>query len=169
MTRPLRIDTCERYRVVHDAATSCRSDVLVVAGAPGALSLLRRALDQIARRCLIVYVQQRPSCVVMDLDALGSAFDVCETIRASPEATDTIIMLMTAQRSVRMFDAALVAGADEILIKPVPNTELLARVEAALTQDIHSSPERRARCQRLREQRAALEAAEMPCAALAVG
>ena len=133
--------------------------VLVIDGAEPACRLLRSARDQLAQRCLIIYVQQRPSCVVMDLDVHGSAaLEVCRIIRAEPDAIDATILWMTEHKTVGAFDAALLAGADEILLKPFPDAELIARVESALKPNGKSGSELRRRCERLCKQRALLEA-----------
>lgn len=139
-------------------AKSRHASVLVVIGATPACTLLRFARQQVAHRCLIVYVEQRLACVLVDLDIYGeAALEVCRRIRALPEATDTIILLMSSLTSVEAFDAALLAGADEILLKPLPTDALVARVECALGPSSHSGPELRRRCEELCEQRAQLE------------
>jgi len=136
---------------------SRRPSVLVVDGAEPAFRLLRLARDQIAHRCLIIYVEQRAACVVLDLDIHGpSALEVCRGIRAQPDANDTTILLMTAQRSVSAFDAALLAGADDVLLKPMADAELLERVEEAFKPVRYTGAELRRRCERLRQQRAEL-------------
>lgn len=142
--------------------------VLVVDGAEPACRLLRLARDQIAHRCLIIYVQQRPSCVVLDLDRYGNAaLEVCRTICGQQDAGDTTILLLTAKRSVEAFDAALLAGADDILLKPVTDAELLERVEDALRPVRATSAELRRRCERLCQLRARLQANTARCTSIA--
>jgi PleD family two-component response regulator len=140
------------------SAKNRRASVLVVVGAAPACNLLRLARRQVAHRCLIVYVEQRLACVLIDLDIYGTAaLEVCRRIRSLPEALDTIILLMSSQPCVETFDAALLAGADEILLKPLTTHELVARVECALSPNSHSGEELRRRCERLCQQRAELE------------
>jgi signal transduction histidine kinase len=59
-------------------------------------------------------------------------FAVCTHIRALPSGGDTPIVFLTAQRDLDTFDAALRAGGDDFLTKPVRPTELVLRVQAAL-------------------------------------
>jgi two-component system, sensor histidine kinase and response regulator len=74
-----------------------------------------------------------PDCVLLDVRMPGmDGFAVCERIRALPIGTDTPIVFLTAQRDVDTFDAALRAGGDDFLTKPVRPTELALRVQAAL-------------------------------------
>jgi PleD family two-component response regulator len=135
--------------------------VLVIDGVGPACRLLRLARDQIARSCLIIFVQQQPRCVLLDLDIYGvEALEVCRTLRAMPETAETMILFMTAKQSVEAFDVALLAGADEILLKPLPDADLLARVEDALQPERHTAAQLRRRCERLCQQRAELERAE---------
>jgi DNA-binding response OmpR family regulator len=116
----------------------------------------------------MIYVQQRPVCVVLDLDIHGTAaLDVCHKIRGQPEASDTTILLLTAQRSVECFDAALLAGADDILLKPLADAELIERVEGALNPARYTGEELRRRCERLCQQRAQLEAEATRCVSIA--
>jgi len=75
--------------------------------------------------------------------------------------------LLTAQRCVEAFDAALLAGADEILLKPLSDDELLERVEDALQPGRYSSAELRRRCERLCQQRAQLDAEATRCVSIA--
>lgn len=76
----------------------------------------------------------RPAdCVLLDVRMPGmSGFEVCMKLRAMPGGTDTPIVFLTAQRDVDTFDAALRAGGDDFLTKPVRPTELVLRVQAAL-------------------------------------
>jgi signal transduction histidine kinase len=49
-----------------------------------------------------------------------------------PDGAETPVVFLTAQRDVDTFDAALRAGGDDFLTKPVRPTELVLRVQAAL-------------------------------------
>jgi signal transduction histidine kinase len=76
---------------------------------------------------------EAPDCVLLDvrmpqIDGLA----VCRAIRARPSGADVPIMFLTAVRDVETFDAALGAGGDDFLTKPVRPTELSVRVQAAL-------------------------------------
>jgi two-component system sensor histidine kinase/response regulator len=75
----------------------------------------------------------RPDCVLLDVRMPGmNGFEVCGRIRAMPGGADTPVVFLTAQRDVDTFDAALRAGGDDFLTKPVRPTELVLRVQAAL-------------------------------------
>jgi two-component system, sensor histidine kinase and response regulator len=74
-----------------------------------------------------------PDCVLLDVRMPGmNGFEVCSRIRALPSGADTPVVFLTAQRDVDTFDAALRAGGDDFLTKPVRPTELVLRVQAAL-------------------------------------
>ncbi len=82
---------------------------------------------------LRAFETERPSCVLLDVRMPGmNGFEVCERIRALPGGADTPIVFLTAQRDIDTFDAALRAGGDDFLTKPVRPTELVLRVQAAL-------------------------------------
>lgn len=75
----------------------------------------------------------RPDCVLLDVRMPGmDGFAACQAIRALPEGARTPIVFLTALRDVDTFDAALRAGGDDYLTKPVRPTELALRVQAAL-------------------------------------
>jgi signal transduction histidine kinase len=59
-------------------------------------------------------------------------FAACRAIRALPDGERTPIVFLTALRDVDTFDAALRAGGDDFLTKPVRPTELALRVQGAL-------------------------------------
>ena len=76
---------------------------------------------------------ERPDCVLMDVRMPGmDGFAACERIRSLSEGARTPILFLTALRDVDTFDAALRAGCDDFLTKPVRPTELALRVRAAL-------------------------------------
>jgi len=74
-----------------------------------------------------------PDCVLLDVRMPGmDGFDVCARLRALPGGAETPVVFLTALRDIDTFDAALRAGADDFLTKPVRPTELVLRVQAAL-------------------------------------
>jgi PleD family two-component response regulator len=155
MTDAMRSNNREPQHSVTDATMP------VDDGVEPARRLLNLARDQIAHHCLNVYVAQRSACVVLDLDIHGpAALDACRKIRARQNASDVTVILITALRSVEVFDAALLAGADEILLRPLTDTELIERVKDALMPLRYSGAELRRRCERLCQQRAQLERAQ---------
>jgi signal transduction histidine kinase len=75
----------------------------------------------------------RPDCVLMDVRMPGTdGFEACRQIRALSGGERTPIVFLTALRDVDTFDAALRAGGDDFLTKPIRPTELALRVRAAL-------------------------------------
>jgi signal transduction histidine kinase len=82
---------------------------------------------------LRAFEAHRPNCVLLDVRMPGmNGFEVCERIRALPGGADTPVVFLTAQRDIDTFDAALRAGGDDFLTKPVRPTELVLRIQAAL-------------------------------------
>lgn len=78
--------------------------------------------------------ERRPSdCVLLDVRMPGlDGFAVCSAIRQLKGGEDVPIVFLTALRDLDTFDAALRAGGDEFLNKPIRPTELVLRVQAAL-------------------------------------
>ena len=69
--------------------------------------------------------------VVLDLMMPGSdGIDVCERLRAGGKQLP--VLMLTARDAVRDRVAGLEAGADDYLVKPFANEELVARVRALL-------------------------------------
>ncbi len=80
-----------------------------------------------------VFEDKKPDCLVLDVRMPGmDGFEVCRAIRGLPGGADTPVVFLTALRDVDTFDAALRAGGDDFLTKPVRPTELVLRVQAAL-------------------------------------
>ena len=79
------------------------------------------------------YREHAPDCVLLDVRMPGlDGFATCARIRELPHGAETPIVFLTAQRDLDTFDAALRAGGDDFLTKPVRPTELLLRVQASL-------------------------------------
>ncbi|HVR18441.1 MAG TPA: response regulator, partial [Polyangiaceae bacterium] len=79
------------------------------------------------------FESHHPDCVLMDVRMPGmDGFAACAQIRARSDGARTPIVFLTALRDVDTFDAALRAGGDDFLTKPVRPTELALRVRAAL-------------------------------------
>jgi len=79
------------------------------------------------------FEEHAPDCVLLDVRMPGTdGFAVCARIRAMPGGAHVPVVFFTALRDVDTFDAALRAGGDDFLTKPVRPTELVLRVQAAL-------------------------------------
>lgn len=84
--------------------------------------------------CLEIFKREAPDCVLLDIRMPGmDGFAVCEQLRAMPHGADTPVLFLTALRDVDTFDRALQVGGDDFLTKPVRPTELVVRVQSALT------------------------------------
>lgn len=77
--------------------------------------------------------RQRPDCVLCDWimpEMDGPEF--CRRVKSDPTIRSTHVALLTSRDDTGTKVAGLDAGADDFLVKPVPDSELLARVRAAL-------------------------------------
>ncbi len=91
--------------------------------------LLASGGEEGLRRCQ----EHPPDCVLLDVRMPGmDGFATCKRLRELPGGAETPILFLTAQRDLDTFDAALRAGGDDFLTKPVRPTELVLRVQAAL-------------------------------------
>ena len=83
---------------------------------------------------IAAFETERPDCVLLDIRMPGlDGFAVCERIRALPHGSAVPVLFLTASRDVETFDRALRAGGDDFLTKPIRPTELVVRVQSALT------------------------------------
>ena len=80
----------------------------------------------------LTHLRQRPfDLVVLDVMMPGSdGIEVCERLRA--EGDELPVLMLTARDAIRDRVAGLEAGADDYLVKPFANEELVARVRALL-------------------------------------
>ncbi len=71
-----------------------------------------------------------PDLILLDMNMPQmSGLELCKKIRASGKWRHVSVLFLTAQSTVEQRIAAFRAGADDYLVKPVVNEELLARVE----------------------------------------
>jgi two-component system, sensor histidine kinase and response regulator len=93
----------------------------------------RVVLAKDGQEALSSFGERPPDCVLLDVRMPGmDGFAVCSRIRELPGGAETPVVFLTALRDVDTFDAALRAGGDDFLTKPVRPTELVLRVQAAL-------------------------------------
>jgi two-component system response regulator MprA len=93
-------------------------EVTVAHDGPTALAMLRRG--------------EPPALVVLDVMIPGiDGHGVCRAIRADPDL-DPMVLMLTARDAAPERVAGLDSGADDYLVKPFDQDELLARVRALL-------------------------------------
>jgi putative two-component system response regulator len=78
-------------------------------------------------------VEHAPQMVLLDLNLPRmDGFEICRRLRADPLTATLPIIVITAHTSMEDMVAALDAGADDFLAKPVQHAELLARMRSAM-------------------------------------
>ncbi len=77
--------------------------------------------------------EAQPALVVLDIMMPGmSGIDVCRALRAAPETERLPILVLSALGDIRSTTEALMAGANNYLIKPVKPVELVEQVRSLL-------------------------------------
>jgi signal transduction histidine kinase len=90
-------------------------------------------LAESGQRALELVESRTPDCVLLDVRMPGmDGPETCRRLRALPGGKEVPVLFLTASRDVDVFEAALAAGGDDFLTKPVQTTELVLRVQAAL-------------------------------------
>ena len=150
-------DAIERQALVDP-----RRLVLVVEDEPTQRTLLTRVLEREGYAVIGVpdgelglsaIVQHSPDLVLLDLNLPHmDGFEICRRLRADPLTATLPVIVITAHTAQDDMVAALDAGADDFLAKPVQQAELLARMRSAM---------------RLRQAMTSLERATQIVAALA--
>jgi len=75
----------------------------------------------------------RPNAILLDvMMPKKSGFEVCEALRANPEMTGLVIVMLTAKGRDAEVARGLAIGADAYITKPFANKELLARLRELL-------------------------------------
>ena len=116
--------------------------VLVIEDEPTQRALLARVLEregydvigladgEMGLRAIVEYA---PAMVLLDLNLPRiDGFEICRRLRADPLTATLPVIVITAHTSMEDMVAALDAGADDFLAKPVQQTELLARMRSAM-------------------------------------
>jgi putative two-component system response regulator len=78
-------------------------------------------------------IEYAPQLVLLDLNLPRmDGLEICRQLRADPLTTTLPVIVITAHTSMDDMVAALDAGADDFLAKPVQQAELLARMRSAI-------------------------------------
>ena len=111
-------DVVENVALVADYLDEVGCDVLTASGGAEALAIIEKHV---------------PDLVLLDVEMPGlNGLDVCRAIKSSPATGMVPVVIVTAYSAVDDRVAALEAGADDFLAKPVEQTELVARVRSLL-------------------------------------
>jgi DNA-binding response OmpR family regulator len=81
------------------------------------------------REALAKAQADRPGLVILDIMMPGmSGIEVCQALRASPETRYLPVLVLSALGDIRSTTEALMAGANNYLIKPVKPVDLVEQV-----------------------------------------
>jgi DNA-binding response OmpR family regulator len=99
-----------------------------------------------------------PDAIVLDIGLPNGedGKEVCKRLRANPQTAQLPILMLTCHSLVEERTAGLRAGADDYVIKPCDNDEILARIEALFRR----IPPKTNFFQRLEHAHSSIEAAE---------
>ncbi|TMF36989.1 MAG: response regulator [Chloroflexi bacterium] len=111
-------DVVENCALVADYLENLGCDIVTANSGAEALAVMARAA---------------PDLVLLDVEMPGmSGLEVCRKIKADEATSMVPVVIVTAYSAVDDRVAALEAGADDFLAKPVEQTELVARVHSLL-------------------------------------
>src|SRR5919202_1237601 len=118
------------------------NQILIIDDDPAIQILLKRTLHSQGyevsvasngEEVLVQARQFRPGLVLCDWNMPRmNGLQVCRQVKAAPELSTTIFILLTARNSLEDRIEGLDAGADDFLSKPIEMAELKARVRAGL-------------------------------------
>ena len=118
------------------------NQILIIDDDPAIQTLLKRTLHNQGYEVtvasngeegLVQARQLRPGLVICDWNMPRmNGLEVCRQVKATPELSTTIFILLTARTSLEDRVGGLDAGADDFLSKPIEMAELKARVRAGL-------------------------------------
>ena len=119
--KPLILVVDDTPANLHVLASALRADYRIKTATHG-----QAALDIAAR-------EDRPDLILLDVMMPNmSGFEVCRRLRADPTTRGVAVLMVTALDQANDVEAAVEAGTDDFLTKPINKTELLLRVRALL-------------------------------------
>ena len=82
---------------------------------------------------------RRPDIVILDVMLPNrSGFDILQDIRAAPVVSRTPVLMLSAKGQTKDRETALARGADNYMVKPFSNREVLAEVTRLTTAQDHA-------------------------------
>ncbi len=121
---------------------SSRPLVIVIEDELTQRTLLTRVLERDGYRVLGIadgelglraIVERAPQLVLLDLNLPRmDGYEICRQLRSDPLTATLPVIVITAHTALADMIAALDAGADDFLAKPVQQAELLARMRSAI-------------------------------------
>jgi DNA-binding response OmpR family regulator len=83
----------------------------------------------------------RPDLILLDVMMPKiSGFEVCKRLKANPDTSGIVILMITALDQQHDIGRAVEAGTNDFLTKPINKTELLLRIKAALQSRQQKAP-----------------------------
>ena len=144
------------------SASSPNTRVLIADDDPSIVLLLEHVLQALGReydvadnggRAWRAWETSRHQLVVLDIEMPEmDGLEVCRRIRAADEERRTFVLIITGRDRAADLEAALAAGADDYITKPVTGQRLLARLRIAQRR-MHDDATRRAVEEALRRAR----------------
>jgi two-component system chemotaxis response regulator CheY len=115
--------------------------VLIAEDDPSSRLLLSAAVERLGHDCIAaedgdvaaaLYTEQHPGVVITDLSMPGlDGSELVSRIRSAPDAPYAYVLVLTAQADEAQARAAMEAGADDLVIKPLDPAELERKLIAA--------------------------------------
>lgn len=123
---------------------NAKATVMIVDDTPGNLALLSDTLSEAGYRVLVAtdglsaleqMTYLKPDIILMDVMMPGiDGFETCKRLKLNPETADIPVLFMTALSELDDLLRGFGEGAVDYIVKPILPPEVLARVNAQLTQ-----------------------------------
>lgn len=119
--------------------------VLAIDDDPVVLKILSRSLEKYGYKVLTtsdpetfweMLTEHTPDLVALDLEMPTiSGFEICRLLRGDVKYRHLPILVLSAHQELSEYQAALEAGADDVLSKPFQASRLLSRIESRLARN----------------------------------